>query len=127
MLSSREIVKEAFSVPGFQMLQWLVTRHLEIPHVYFLLLALLLQQPVKTLPDNLQLDLDSIWLYVFGVPASQSASAIANRREICPDFIPVLMSMVRAMLNQVSSCFRFDDFQQEIVNKKGKIFLKHIK
>ncbi|KAG1679752.1 WD repeat and FYVE domain-containing protein 3 [Nymphon striatum] len=102
-LGSLEIVKEAFGIPGFQVLQWLAPKHFEIPQVYFLLLALLLQQPVKTLPDDLQFDLDSIWLYIFGVPASQSASAIANKREICPDVILVLLAMVRYMLNQPAS------------------------
>ncbi|CAM1304230.1 WDFY3 (predicted) [Pycnogonum litorale] len=99
-LGHREINRDAFNIPGFQALQWLAPKHLDIPQIYFLLLALLLQQPVRNLPDNLQFDLDSIWSYIFGVPASQSASAIANKREICSDVVIVLLSMVRSMLNQ---------------------------
>ena len=32
-------------------------RHIEIPEVYFLLIAMMLGQPVKTLPQTAKLDL----------------------------------------------------------------------
>ena len=46
-------------------------RHIDIPEVYFLLLAMVLGRPVKSLPDTVKLDLDSIWNYIFGSAASE--------------------------------------------------------
>lgn len=50
--SLSEIREEAWHVPGFQVLTWLVPHHIHIPQVYYLLLALLLGQPVKNVQNN---------------------------------------------------------------------------
>ncbi|XP_063865461.1 WD repeat and FYVE domain-containing protein 3-like isoform X1 [Scylla paramamosain] len=98
--SLSEIREEAWHVPGFQVLTWLVPHHIHIPQVYFLLLALLLGQPVKNVQNNTKLDLDSIWTFVFGVPASQCATTISGRVSLCPEAAIAILTMVRAMLNQ---------------------------
>ncbi|XP_068245244.1 WD repeat and FYVE domain-containing protein 3 isoform X2 [Palaemon carinicauda] len=98
--SLSEIREDAWHMPGFQLLTWLVPRHIHIPQVYYLLLALLLGQPVKNVQNNTKLDLDSIWTFVFGVPASQCATTISGRVSLCPEAAIALLAMVRALLNQ---------------------------
>ncbi|KAG0712298.1 WD repeat and FYVE domain-containing protein 3 [Chionoecetes opilio] len=98
--SLSEIREEAWHVPGFQVLTWLVPHHIHIPQVYYLLLALLLGQPVKNVQNNTKLDLDSIWTFVFGVPASQCATTISGRVSLCPEAAIAILTMVRTMLNQ---------------------------
>ena len=52
----REINKDICHLPGFQALQYLLPRHAETPELYFLLMTLLLGQPVKPLPERIQVD-----------------------------------------------------------------------
>ncbi|KAJ4438847.1 hypothetical protein ANN_14800 [Periplaneta americana] len=97
----REIKSEALYLPGFQRLNWLLPQHIDVPEVYFLLMALMMGQPVKLLPaDSSKLDLDSVWNFMFGVPASQSVTSVAGRVSLCPEAVMALLAMVRAMLNQ---------------------------
>ncbi|KAG7271513.1 hypothetical protein CRUP_007502, partial [Coryphaenoides rupestris] len=70
----REINRDACHFSGFPVLQALLPKHTNVPELYFLLMALFLQQPVTELPDSLQFDLDSIWTFIFGVPASSGAA-----------------------------------------------------
>ncbi|XP_074647224.1 WD repeat and FYVE domain-containing protein 3-like [Tubulanus polymorphus] len=99
---NREINLEVCHIPGFTALQWLLPKHANVPELYFLLMALLLGQPVKELPDNIQFDLDSVWTFIFGVPASQTMSSARKdvKPEICPEAALVILAMIRAMLNQ---------------------------
>ncbi|KAG8229679.1 hypothetical protein J437_LFUL010268 [Ladona fulva] len=98
--SHREVKMEAFQIPGFQTLGWLLPQHIDIPEVYFLLMALMMGQPVKLLPADSKLDLDTVWNFMFGVPASQSVTSIAGRVTLCPEAVIVILGMVRTMLNQ---------------------------
>lgn len=98
--SASEIRDDAWHMPGFQLLTWLMPRHIHVPQVYYLLLALLLGQPVKNVQNNTKPDLDSIWIFVFGVPTSQCATTISGRVSLCPEAAIALLAMVRAMLNQ---------------------------
>lgn len=50
----REINRDACHFPGFPVLQTLLPKHTNVPELYFLLMALFLQQPVNMLPDSLQ-------------------------------------------------------------------------
>ncbi|MBN3292841.1 WDFY3 protein, partial [Polypterus senegalus] len=55
----REINRDACHFPGFPVLQTFLPKHINVPELYFLLMALFLQQPVTELPENLQVsDLD---------------------------------------------------------------------
>ncbi|XP_032825005.2 WD repeat and FYVE domain-containing protein 3 isoform X1 [Petromyzon marinus] len=100
--SVREINREACHVPGFAVLQAFLPRHTAVPQLYFLLMALLLQQPIARLPGDLKFDLDSIWTFIFGVPASESSglAPVAPINGICPEAAILLLSMLRSMLNQ---------------------------
>lgn len=49
---SQEIRLDAVHVPGFQRLSWQLPYHLEVPEVYFLIMALMMGQPVKLLPAD---------------------------------------------------------------------------
>ncbi|XP_064637335.1 WD repeat and FYVE domain-containing protein 3-like isoform X3 [Lineus longissimus] len=127
----REVNQEVCHIPGFTALQWLLPKHAHVPELYFLLMALLLGQQVKEMPEKVQdalikqvnggfrsanfsttcsklgqkeipFDLDSVWTYIFGVPASQPMTG--NRKEakpdICPEATLVILAMIRSMLNQ---------------------------
>lgn len=50
----REINRDACHFPGFPVLQTLLPKHTNVPELYFLLMALFLQQPVTELPESLQ-------------------------------------------------------------------------
>ncbi|XP_035766605.1 WD repeat and FYVE domain-containing protein 3 [Neolamprologus brichardi] len=96
----REINRDACHFPGFPVLQTLLPKHTNVPELYFLLMALFLQQPVIELPDSLQVhfDLDSIWTFIFGVPAS-SGTVVASIHSVCTEAAFLLLAMLRSMLN----------------------------
>ncbi|KAM6959381.1 WD repeat and FYVE domain-containing protein 3 [Aplochiton taeniatus] len=96
----REINREACHFPGFSVLQTLLPKHTNVPELYFLLMALLLQQPVTEMPDCLQahFDLDSIWTFIFGVPASSGAQ-VGSIHSLCTEAAFLLLAMLRSMLN----------------------------
>ncbi|XP_028851764.1 WD repeat and FYVE domain-containing protein 3 isoform X2 [Denticeps clupeoides] len=94
----REINRDACHFPGFPVLQTLLPKHTNVPELYFLLMALFLQQPVIELPESLQFDLDSIWSFIFGVPAS-SATVVGSIHTVCTEAAFLLLAMLRSMLN----------------------------
>uniref|UniRef100_A0A673H369 WD repeat and FYVE domain-containing protein 3-like n=1 Tax=Sinocyclocheilus rhinocerous TaxID=307959 RepID=A0A673H369_9TELE len=94
----REINRDACHFPGFPVLQTLLPKHTNVPEIYFMLMALFLQQPITELPDSLQFDLDSIWTFIFGVPAS-SATVVGSIHNMCTEAAFLLLAMLRSMLN----------------------------
>ncbi|XP_060237016.1 WD repeat and FYVE domain-containing protein 3 isoform X7 [Meriones unguiculatus] len=109
----REINRDACHFPGFLVLQSFLPKHTNVPALYFLLMALFLQQPVSELPENLQVsvpvtssrckqgcqfDLDSIWTFIFGVPAS-SGTVVSSIHNVCTESAFLLLAMLRTMLN----------------------------
>ncbi|KAG7214328.1 hypothetical protein INR49_023145 [Caranx melampygus] len=94
----REINRDACHFPGFPVLQTLLPKHTNVPELYFLLMALFLQQPVTELPDSLQFDLDSIWTFIFGIPAS-SGTVVGSIHSVCTEAAFLLLAMLRSMLN----------------------------
>ncbi|XP_056659207.1 WD repeat and FYVE domain-containing protein 3 isoform X17 [Monodelphis domestica] len=109
----REINRDACHFPGFPVLQSFLPKHTNVPALYFLLMALFLQQPVTELPENLQVsvpvissrcnqgcqfDLDSIWTFIFGVPAS-SGPVVSSIHNVCTEAAFLLLGMLRSMLN----------------------------
>ncbi|XP_069782164.1 WD repeat and FYVE domain-containing protein 3 isoform X4 [Narcine bancroftii] len=94
----REINRDACHIPGFSILQSFLPKHTNVPELYFLLMALFLQQPVTELPENLQFDLDSIWSFIFGVLAS-SGTVVASIHTVCSESAFLLLGMLRTMLN----------------------------
>jgi len=51
----------------------------------------------------LQLDLDSVWKYVFGVStaAGQTLTQLSGKLDVCIEAAGVLLAMVRTLLNMV--------------------------
>lgn len=43
---------EALNIPGFQHLSWFLPYHTELPELYYFLMALMLGQPAKTIPNE---------------------------------------------------------------------------
>lgn len=62
--SAHEVNVEVCSVPGFQVLQWLLPRHTHIPAVFFLLMKMLLGQHNRELPDDVQVGLFADFCHV---------------------------------------------------------------
>ena len=99
-IKQMRIRQDIFIIPGFQMFNWLMPKHIAIPEVYFLLLAMVLGQPVKTLPESVKLDLDSIYNYIFGKSSSEVLSSdLASRATLCGEAMCAVLCMVRTMLN----------------------------
>ncbi|CAL1540511.1 unnamed protein product, partial [Lymnaea stagnalis] len=98
----REINHEVCRVPGFQALQWLLSRHNIVPDVYFLLMALLLGQQNRPLAtDGQTLNVDAVWTVIFGVPASKPMHILSRETvDLCPDAALVLLAMIRYMINE---------------------------
>ena len=95
-IKQMRIRQDIFIIPGFQMFNWLMPKHIAIPEVYFLLLAMVLGQPVKTLPDRVKLDLDSIYNYIFGKSSSEVLSSdLASRATLCGEAMCAVLAMVR--------------------------------
>ncbi|XP_031426548.1 WD repeat and FYVE domain-containing protein 3 isoform X2 [Clupea harengus] len=96
----REINRDACHFTGFPVMQALLPKHTNVPELYFLIMALFLQQPVSELPESLQVhfDLDSIWSFIFGVPAS-SATVVNSIHSVCTEAAFLLLAMLRSMLN----------------------------
>ena len=94
------IRQDIFNVPGFQLLNWLMPLHISIPEVYYLLLAMVLGQPVKSLPTSVKLDLDSVWNYIFGKSSAEVlSSTLSSHATVCGEAMVTVLCMVRTMLN----------------------------
>lgn len=95
-----ETKQEALHIPGFQYLGWLLPSHLEVYEIYFLLTALMMGQPVKLLPVDSKLDLDSVWSFLWGTSVNnQPVNSVAPRVNLCAEAVVVLLAMTRAMLH----------------------------
>ena len=95
-----EAKSEALNIPGFLHLGWLLPSHLDVPEMYFLLTALMMGQPVKLLPPDSKLDLDSVWSFLWGTSVNnQPVSSVAPRINFCPEAIVILLSVARAMVH----------------------------
>lgn len=79
--------------------------HLQVGELYFLLVGLMLGQPVKLLPADTRLAMDTVWPFLWGVAPNpnastkQSMAAVASRITLCPEAMIVLLSMVRCLIH----------------------------
>ncbi|XP_018008987.1 WD repeat and FYVE domain-containing protein 3 [Hyalella azteca] len=97
-----ELRDEVCHVAGFQTLTSHMTSHVAVPQAYYLLLALMLGQPVKTAPTPAKLELSSIWSYVFGSPVTGASPPIGNvsgRASLCPEAFITLLAMIRTIIS----------------------------
>lgn len=53
---------EALNIPGFQHLSWFLSYHTELPELYYFLMALMLGQSVKTIPNEKKVNIFNISL-----------------------------------------------------------------
>ena len=94
------IRQDIFNIPGFQLFNWLMISHISIPEVYYLLLAMVLGQPVKALPLAGTLDLDSVWNYIFGASTVELSNIdIGSHATLCGEAMVTVLNMVKQMLN----------------------------
>lgn len=85
-------------LPGFQLLEWLMQHHLDVPELYFLITALIMGQPVKVLAtEHTKFDLDRVWSFLWGAPVS--ANTQLPKLNVCPEGVCVLLAMVRAIVH----------------------------
>ncbi|KAL1139731.1 hypothetical protein AAG570_006709 [Ranatra chinensis] len=98
-IPKREARIDNVGAPGFQQLSWLLQHHVEVQQIYFLLMALMMGQPVKLLPPDSKLDLLNAWSLLFGVPANQPMASVMGKVTLCPEAVTVMLSLVRTLLN----------------------------
>ncbi len=93
----RGIRQDIFGVPGFQLLNWQMTHHIDVPETYFLVIAILLGQPLKALPSkDIKFDMDAVWNYVFGSPmSSQTSPEISGKVKLSGDAMITVLCMVK--------------------------------
>ncbi|KAF6208270.1 hypothetical protein GE061_016724 [Apolygus lucorum] len=101
-IPKRESRIENMGTPGFQQLTWLLQHHVEVSQIYFLLMALMMGQPVKLLPPESKLDLLNAWSLLFGVPANQPMNSVMGKISLCAEAVTVMLSMVRSLLSSQS-------------------------
>ncbi|BFF93489.1 WD repeat and FYVE domain-containing protein 3 [Drosophila madeirensis] len=93
-----EVRPAALNIPGFQLLEWLMQHHLDVPELYFLVTALIMGQPVKVLAtEHTKFDLDRVWSFLWGAPVA--ASTQLPKLNVCPEGVCVLLAMVRAIVH----------------------------
>ncbi|XP_029115173.1 WD repeat and FYVE domain-containing protein 3 isoform X3 [Scleropages formosus] len=98
----REINREACHFPGFPVLQTLMPKHSDVAELHFLLMALFLQQPVAERPRNLHCDLDAVWTFIFGIPASSGSMGDCpggSVHSVCTEAAFLLLAMLRGLFN----------------------------
>uniref|UniRef100_A0A1A9X279 WD repeat and FYVE domain-containing protein 3 n=1 Tax=Glossina brevipalpis TaxID=37001 RepID=A0A1A9X279_9MUSC len=96
-----EVKTAALNIPGFQMLEWLLAYHLDVPELYFLITALIMGQPVKLLAtEHTKFDLDRVWSFLWGTPISSTPNI--SKMNICPEAVCVLLGMVRAIVHDIN-------------------------
>ncbi|XP_048589940.1 WD repeat and FYVE domain-containing protein 3-like [Nematostella vectensis] len=101
-----EICKEISNIPGFLVLCNLLPRHVDIPEIYHLLIALLLGHPVSEVYAGAQFD----WHNLYSVFWSSSCAGVkttppsprdpAKYTIYCSEAASVLLSMAKAMVNE---------------------------
>lgn len=95
-----EVKTVVLHIPGFQYLEWLLPVHLNIPEVYYLVVALIMGQPVKGLAsDHRKLDLDKVWSFLWGGASTAPSPTTQPRVNFCPEAVCILMAIVRRLVN----------------------------
>lgn len=51
---------EALNIPGFQHLAWFLSFHTELPELYYFLMALMLGQSAKTIPNEKKVNISKL-------------------------------------------------------------------
>ncbi len=79
-----------------QFFNWMMPSHIELPDAYFLLTAMVLGQPVRSLPADVKFDLDSVWKNLFGTTAVETSFVeIADKISLSGDAMITILIMVK--------------------------------
>ncbi|XP_073985786.1 WD repeat and FYVE domain containing 3 bchs [Rhodnius prolixus] len=97
-IPKREYRIETSGPPGFHQLTWLLQHHVDVSQIYFLLMALMMGQPVKLMPPESKLDLLSAWSLLFGVAANQPMSSVMSKITLVPEAVTLMLTTVRVLL-----------------------------
>ena len=81
---------------GFQLLNWILINHVELPQVYHLLIGLMAGRSQPKISD--QLDSESALNCLFGGRSTGSSSSSLPPMH-CPEAIVTLLSMIRSVMN----------------------------
>ncbi len=87
---------------------WFHNNLMQLNNLYNMHLIIINQLLLSCTHLLTQFDLDSIWTFIFGIPAS-SATVVGSIHNMCTEAAFLLLAMLRSMLNLVSlqaSCFR---------------------
>lgn len=101
-----QVNRDVCSVPGFLMLDKLLPKHIDIPEIYHLVIALLLGHPVSDVYSGAQFDWDSLYS-VFWSPSSSGVKLPTPSPQqpvlyniYCPEAAYVLLAMAHSMVNE---------------------------
>lgn len=101
-----QVNREVCSVPGFLMLDKLLPKHIDIPEIYQLVIALLLGHPVSDVYSGAQFDWDSLYSVFWSPSASGVKLPTPSPQEpglyniYCPEAAYVLLAMAHIMVNE---------------------------
>ena len=70
-----------------------------------------------------QFDLDSMWTYIYGVPADQRVPTNNAKCELNAEAACVVLAMIRAMLNQVSYILSESIMNDIVVSSLSSIYI----
>ncbi len=98
---SVDINLDACQVPGFQLMQIYFSKNPDIVELYYLLFALLFDaQRIKELPENADLNLNSICKYVFDKSFDSEHNLFSKiNKDVSLDITIILLSMIRSLMN----------------------------
>ena len=99
-LTGGEVREDICNVAGFQTLTDNMVHHIYVHQTYFLMLALMLGQPVKTLPITVKFELSSTWMFLFGCSPSPSSGTLSGRASLCPEAVITSLAMIRTVMSQ---------------------------
>lgn len=86
----------AGTVPGFQLLSWLLVNHTPLPEVYYVLIGLCTGKVQAPSVGGLtQLEIGGIWRFLFNSDSPSGRSIHLH----CPEAVVVLLTMMRALMN----------------------------
>ncbi|XP_078284484.1 LOW QUALITY PROTEIN: WD repeat- and FYVE domain-containing protein 4 [Rhinoraja longicauda] len=95
------ISKTPCLVPGLEMIQIFLNCHMAIPQIHVMLAALVLQEPLIEMPEDWEVDLDTMISWLFEqVRLNPREKSTKLPNGLCIEAALILLRMVRTLLNQ---------------------------
>lgn len=89
-----DMKSEALHIPGFQYLNWLLPAHMDIPDIYFLIMAIIMGQPLHSLPTDKKFSYDTINTYLPNATQNKQMSNVP-----CSEAVVTLLVLARELLH----------------------------